>query len=130
MAKEAIEDTGKAKGEDKAKGRSMPAGDGPVEFRLLKKVALPEAGRVVRENWVGKVMGRRVRVFRGAQEHTIPDVVKAELQKSGIEIGVITWEELGLKPPTPVPAFRNLTQEQLLAAAMQLTKAAETAPTV
>jgi len=95
-----------------ARGRQMPAGEGPCEFRLRKKIALPEAGRVVKENWVGRVCGRSVRVYRGAQEDSIPEAVRVELAKAGVEIGVISYEELGIRPPVATPGFVNLTQQQ------------------
>lgn len=94
-------------------GKGMPAGEGPIEFRLRKKIPLPEAGRVVKENWIGRICGRAVRVYRGAQEETIPDAVKVELAKAGIEIGPVTYEELGLRAPQGTPGFVNLTQQQL-----------------
>lgn len=99
------------KPEPRSRAPGMPAGDGPVEFRLRKKIALPDAGPVVKENWVGRVCGRSVRVYRGAPEHTIPDAVRAELVKAGVPIGPITWEELGVRPPAPTTAFVNLTQQ-------------------
>lgn len=106
-------------GEQKPKGKEMPPGDGPCEFRLRKKIPLPEAGNVVKDNWVGRVCGRRVRVYRGCPEAEVPEAVKAELTKSGIEIGKVTYEDLGFAPPPQQaqPAFINLTQQQMKAAA-------------
>lgn len=107
QAKEtASKDTQPAKDE----GRAMPAGDGPIEFRPRKGLHLAKAGRVVKEAWIGRILGRSVRVYRGAQESSLPLAVRAAVDESGIEIGVITLEELGLRPRET--GIVNLTQQQ------------------
>lgn len=92
-------------------GKPMPTGEGPIEFRRKKDVHLCDAGRVVREDWVGRVCGRSVRVYRGAPEAALPAAVKTALAESGIEIGVITREELGLRPKAGTVGIVNLTQQ-------------------
>lgn len=92
-------------------GKGMPGGEGPIEFRKKKDVHLAEAGRVVREDWVGRVCGRSVRVYRGAPEGSLPAAVKAALAESGIEIGIITHEELGIRPKRGTIGIVNLTQQ-------------------
>jgi len=79
-------------------GKPMPAGEGPIEYRQKKGVHLAEAGRVVKEAWVGRICGRSVRVYRGAPEATLPTPVRAAILSAGIEIGVITLDELGIRP--------------------------------
>lgn len=94
----------------KAAGNPMPPGEGALEYRRDPKVHLSKAGRVVKSNWVGRVLGRSVRVYYGAQEAKIPEPVRAAVLKSGIEIGVVTLEEMGLKPR--VTGIINLSQQQ------------------
>jgi hypothetical protein len=79
-------------------GRPMPAGAGPIEYRQKKGVHLADAGRVVKEAWVGRICGRSVRVYRGAPEGVLPAAVKAALETAGIEVGVVTLAELGITP--------------------------------
>ena len=71
----------------------------PVEYRPNRKVHLAEAGKVALSNWVGKVGNRRVRVYRGAQATAIPEPVQKAMIASGVQLGVITYEELGVRPP-------------------------------
>jgi hypothetical protein len=81
-------------------GKALPAGEGPIEYRQKKGVPLAEAGSVVKEAWVGRVLGRSVRVYRGAPESTLPPAVRTAIEAAGIEIGVITLQELGIIPRT------------------------------
>lgn len=94
------------------KGVELPPGDGPVEYRMKPGVHLARAGSVVKEAWIGRVCGRSVRVYRGAPEAALPLEVRKAVRASGIEIGVITWEELNLTPPGPGVGVVNLTQQQ------------------
>lgn len=93
------------------KGTGWPPGDGPVEFRMKPGVHLARAGSVVKEAWIGKVNGRSVRVYRGAPEAALPLEVRKAVRASSIEIGVITFEELGLQPPGGAVGIVNLTQQ-------------------
>jgi hypothetical protein len=68
-----------------------------IEFRPNPKVHLVEAGDVALSNWVGRVGDRRVRVYRGAPAKKIPDAVQKAMAESGVLIGRITLEELGLR---------------------------------
>jgi len=72
-----------------------------MEYKPDPRVALPEAGPVALGNWVGRVGDRRVRVYRGAIAKAIPEAVQKAMAKSGIPIGTITWQELGLPPRAP-----------------------------
>jgi hypothetical protein len=103
-------DATKAKGP----GPDMPPGDGPIEYRMKAGVHLAQAGSVVKEAWIGRVCGRSVRVYRGAPEAALPAEVRKAVQASGIEIGRITYEELGLAPPAPAVGVVNLTQQGLV----------------
>lgn len=78
--------------------RPLPAGDGPIEYRQKRGVHLTEAGRVVKEAWVGRICGRPVRVYRGAPEAVLPTAVRAALETAGVEIGIITLADLGIVP--------------------------------
>src|SRR6188768_65536 len=98
--------------EPKAEGRPMPEGSKPIEYRGKHGVNLAEAGRVVKEAWVGAICGRSVRVYRGAPEGVLPGAVKAALTDAGIEIGVITYEELGMRDPRGTRIV-NLTRQGL-----------------
>lgn len=93
-------------------GRPMPEGNKPVEYRAKHGVNLAEAGRVVKEAWVGAVCGRSVRVYRGAPEGVLPAAVKAALVDAGIEIGLVTYEELGMRDPRGTRIV-NLTRQGL-----------------
>jgi hypothetical protein len=89
----------------------MPPGSGPVEYRMRPGVHLAQAGSVVKEAWIGMVCGRSVRVYRGAPDAALPAEVRKAVRASGIEIGRITYEELGLAPPGPAVGIVNLTQQ-------------------
>lgn len=93
-----------------APGKPMPDGKGALEYRRNKKTHLCAAGRVVKQDWIGNVMGRSVRVYYGAQEKNLPEAVKAAVLKSRIEIGIITYAELGLAEPQKPTTFVNLTE--------------------
>lgn len=96
-----------------APGKPMPDGKGPLEYRRAKKTHLAEAGRVVKQDWIGRVCDRSVRVYYGAQEKNLPDAVRKAVLASKIEIGVITYAELGLRPPAQPTGFVNLTEAGL-----------------
>lgn len=98
-----------------APGRPMPDGKGPLEYRRNKKMHLAQAGRVVKQDWIGRVCDRGVRVYYGAQEKNLPDAVRKAVLASNIEIGVITYAELGLPDPAHKAAtsFVNLTEAGL-----------------
>lgn len=89
--------------------REEQATSNTVEYRPDRKIHLAEAGRVALSNWVGKVAGKRVRVYRGAQATKIPEAVQKAMAASGVAIGVITYEELGLRPPGQTGPIRRLT---------------------
>lgn len=108
-AKDQQQQEPKAKEPQQATG--WPPGEGPVEFRMKPGVHLAQAGIVVKEAWIGKVSGRSVRVYRGAPEAALPIEVRKAVLASGIEIGRITYEELGLAPPAPAVGMVNLTQQ-------------------
>lgn len=72
---------------------------GIAEYRPNTKIPLPKQGKVSLGNWIGRVGNCRVRVYRGASAAKLPAVVVAAMQKSGIEVGVITWADLGVQPP-------------------------------
>lgn len=94
-----------------AEGRPMPEGSQPIEYRPKKGLHLTQAGRVVKEAWVGRICGRSVRVYRGAPEGQLPGAIRAALAEAGIEIGAVTLEELGLRPRET--GIVNLTQQGL-----------------
>jgi len=96
-----------------APGKPMPKGTGPLEYRRPKNVHLARAGRVVKQDWIGRVMDRSVRVYYGAQESALPDPVRQAVLKSGIQIGIMTYQELGLAPPREPTGFVNLTEAGL-----------------
>lgn len=112
MAKETAPDDKNTAAPPKAKGVELPPGDGPVEYRMKAGVHLAQAGSVVKEAWIGRVCGRSVRVYRGAQEASLPLQVRQAVRASGIEIGRITYEELGLAPPSQPVGIVNLTHQQ------------------
>ena len=93
-----------------APDKPLPDGKGPLEYRRNRKIHLCQAGRVVKQDWIGKVMDHPVRVYYGAQEKSLPKAVRDAVLKSKIEIGVITYEELGLEPPKSSVGFVNLTE--------------------
>lgn len=105
-------DTTKDSSEPKTEGRPMPDGSKPIEYRAKHGVNLAQAGRVVKEAWVGSVCGRSVRVYRGAPEGVLPGAVKTALVDAGIEIGIVTYEELGMRPRGEV-GIVNLTRQGL-----------------
>lgn len=70
-----------------------------IEYRPDLDVALPEAGDIALENWVGRVGNRRVRVYRGARAKKIPAEVIKAMAASECHVGRVTWHELGLRPP-------------------------------
>ena len=104
-AKEAPKDVTASKDAD-----GMPAGSSPIEYRQKRGVHLADAGRVVKQAWVGRVLGRSVRVYRGTPESALPSAVRRALADSKIEVGVITLEELGLRPSAT--GIVNLTNPQ------------------
>jgi hypothetical protein len=67
-----------------------------VEYRSNPKVHLAEAGPVALSNWVGRIGDKRVRVYRGAQASRIPEAVQKAMIASGVPIGAITLQDLGL----------------------------------
>jgi hypothetical protein len=69
---------------------------GKVEYRPTPGVHIAEAGKVALGNWVGRIGNRNVRVYYGAPATKIPAAVQAAMAKSGVEVGVVTYEELGL----------------------------------
>lgn len=80
--------------------------DGPAEisrteFRPKPNVHLAEAGKVALGNWVGRVGNRNVRVYRGAPAGEIPPAVQEAMRKSGIGVGVVTYEELNMVKARP-----------------------------
>lgn len=87
----------------------MPKGDTPLEYRRTENLHLARAGRVVKENFVGRILGRSVRVYYGAPEAKLPDAVRKVLAEHNIPIGIITLEELGLRPRET--GIVNLTQQ-------------------
>ena len=93
-----------------ATGKPMPDGDGALEYRRDMKLHLTKAGPVVKSNWVGRILGRSVRVYYGAQEKNLPEAVRKAVLASGIPIGVLTMEELNLKPRET--SIVNLSQQQ------------------
>jgi hypothetical protein len=77
---------------------SVPeSGDNRAEYRPSRTVHIAKAGPVALGNWVGRVGSKFVRVYRGAQAGGIPDAVKVAMAASGIDVGTITLEELGLR---------------------------------
>ncbi len=69
-----------------------------VEFRPQPGVHIAAAGNVALSNWVGRVGDKHVRVYRGAPAAKIPEAVQKAMKASGVLIGIVTLEELGLKP--------------------------------
>jgi hypothetical protein len=80
------------------------SGNERMEYRPNPKVHLAEAGDVALSNWVGRVGDRRVRVYRGASAKKIPDAVQKAMADSGVLIGRITLEELGMRSLPGRPA--------------------------
>jgi hypothetical protein len=80
-----------------------------AEYRPDRKIHLAEAGKVALSNWVGKVAGRRVRVYRGAQASKIPEPIQKAMAASGVGCGIITYEELGVRPPGQAGPIRRVT---------------------
>lgn len=79
-----------------------------TEYRPRDGVHLAEAGDVVLDNWVGKVDGKRTRVFRGTPVEDLSPAVKKALETTGIQTGRISYEDLGLRPPGVGPGARIL----------------------
>lgn len=98
QAKDTTKDSAATEPGERGAGRPMPEGTKPIEYRPKPGVNLAIAGRVVKEAWVGAVCGRSVRVYRGAPESALPGAVKGAITEAGIEIGLVTLEELGLRP--------------------------------
>jgi hypothetical protein len=68
-----------------------------ADYRPNRKIHLTAAGPVALGNWVGLVDGKRVRVYRGAQADGIPQSVQKAMAADGVDVGVITPEELGMR---------------------------------
>jgi hypothetical protein len=81
--------------------------DERVEYRPNRKIHLCAAGPVSLGNWVGRVGNKFVRVYRGAQASSIPEPVVTAMAASGIEVGLITYEELGLRQPPATMLLRR-----------------------
>lgn len=72
--------------------------EGPLEYRPKRGLHITKAGPVALGNWIGRVEGRRVRVYRGAQERGIPPQIRTAMAASGVAIGVVTPQDLGMIP--------------------------------
>lgn len=79
------------------RAKSPPSGADPIDYRPDRKIHLAEAGKVALSNWAGRLNGRRVSVYRGAQASKIPADVQAAMAESGVEVGLITHAELGMR---------------------------------
>ncbi len=86
---------------------TTPAEDERVEYRPNRKEHLALAGPVALSNWVGRVGNKFVRVYRGAQASSLPEPVIAAMAESGVKIGIITFEELGLRQPPATTLLRR-----------------------
>jgi hypothetical protein len=83
------------------------ADDERVEYRPNRKVHICEAGPVALSNWVGRVGNKFVRVYRGAQGSALPGPVTAAMKESGVDVGLVTYEELGLRQPPATLLLRR-----------------------
>lgn len=104
------EEPGAARGNKPAAAAPVSANgaeDERVEYRPNRKVHLTAAGPCALGNWVGRVGNKFVRVYRGAQASGIPEAVVTAMAASGIEVGVITHEELGLRQPPATTLLRR-----------------------
>jgi hypothetical protein len=81
--------------------------DERVEYRPNRKLHICEAGPVALSNWVGRVGSKFVRVYRGAQGSTLPGPVTAAMKESGVDVGLVTYEELGLRQPPATMLLRR-----------------------
>lgn len=85
----------------------QPGDDDRVEYRPSRKLHICEAGPVALSNWVGRVGTKFVRVYRGAQASSLPDPVSAAMKESGVDVGLVTYEELGLRQPPATTLVRR-----------------------
>ncbi len=76
-----------------------PGAGAKSDYRPRRGIHLAEQGECVLENWVGKVDGKRVSVFRGTPIADLDAPVKKALQQSKMQFGRITYEELGQREP-------------------------------
>jgi hypothetical protein len=85
--------------------------DDRVDYRHDGKTHITESGRVAISNWIGRIGNKRVRVYRGASEKSVPEAVRKAMAASGVHFGIVTLAELGLKS-LPPKAARNYPPEQ------------------
>jgi hypothetical protein len=98
MAQSKDKDPTRPEGErPQAKTHELPE-SGKVEYRPNPRVHLAESGTVVLDNWVGSIGAISVRVYYGAQIASMPEAVVKGLRAAGVNIGKITYAELGLRP--------------------------------
>lgn len=94
---------------DEASREEQPTTTQAVEYRPNRKIHIAEAGKVALGNWVGKVAGRRVRVYIHAQASKIPEAIQKAMAADGIGIGIVTYEDLGVRPPGQNGPIRRIT---------------------
>jgi hypothetical protein len=85
----------------------QPGDDDRVEYRPSRKLHICEAGPVALSNWVGRVGTKFVRFYRGAQASSLPGPVTSAMKESGVDVGLVTYEELGLRQPPAATLVRR-----------------------